>query len=244
MDGECSAPDYLRTMPSWTYFLFILALIISLVGIWRSWRSPMLIGVLIVLGALHGSLAWMGFYIVSEGFPPRPALLLGPVVLAIALLVLLPQGRAFLLRGDMVSLVWLSILRVPVELVLHEGWLQGLVPRMLTYEGLNYDILAGLSAPLIAFHLMRATSPSRNLLLGWNVACLLLLLNVVIRALLSFPSTFQLLNLDTPMILVQHLPWILLPAVIVPIVLLSHVAMLVQLTRRLPPEPLPVVPAI
>ena len=216
-------------MSTWALGLFLLALVLALWGVWRAWRKVWLLGVFVAWGLLNALLAQQGFYAVTDGLPPRPMFLLAPMVAGILLLVLLRPGRMLLARGDLVALTWLHVLRVPVELVLHHGWQQGLVPRMLTFEGANFDILSGLSAPLVAWHLVRSPVLPRRLLLIWNVVCLVLLVNVVARAVLSFPSPMQVLNLDEPMRLVQHLPYIWLPAVIVPAVLLAHVAALVRL---------------
>ncbi|MCB0808848.1 MAG: hypothetical protein KDB96_06170 [Flavobacteriales bacterium] len=218
-------------MPATAHVLFLAALFWALYWTWKAWRSRWLLYVLLGWGAFQAALAAKGFYAVTDAMPPRPVLLLLPMVVGIVALLASPAGRRFLRRGDLLALTWLHVLRVPVEVVLHQGWQAGLVPRMLTYEGVNFDILSGISAPLIAWHLMRAPVPNKRVLLIWNVVCLLLLVNVVGRAVLSFPSPVQVLNLDEPMILVQRLPWIWLPAVIVPMVLLAHVAALLKLLR-------------
>ncbi|MFM7344165.1 MAG: hypothetical protein ACKO1J_02200, partial [Tagaea sp.] len=61
----------------------------------------------------------------------------------------------------------------------------------------NLDIAIGLSAPLLATAMAwqaRRSSPSRALrrfVVGWNVAGLVLLANIVVIAVLSVPFPFQ-----------------------------------------------------
>lgn len=56
----------------------------------------------------------------------------------------------------------------------------------------------------------------------WNLICLGLLLNIVVLAILSAPSPFQILAFDQPNIAITHFPYVWLPSVVVPIVLFSH----------------------
>jgi hypothetical protein len=56
----------------------------------------------------------------------------------------------------------------------------------------------------------------------WNGIALLGVLNAVARALLSAPLPFQKLAFDQPTIAILTFPYILLPAFIVPVVLLCH----------------------
>jgi hypothetical protein len=41
--------------------------------------------------------------------------------------------------------------RIVVEPFLHQLWIDGIVPKMLTFVGSNVDIYVGASAPLIAW---------------------------------------------------------------------------------------------
>ncbi|MCB0767539.1 MAG: hypothetical protein KDB95_10080 [Flavobacteriales bacterium] len=224
-------------MPAWSFVLFIGALVWALWWTWRAWHDRSVLAVLVGWGALHAALAGAGFYMVTEALPPRPMLLLLPMLLAVVGLLVFASGRRYLQKADLLALTVLHVLRIPVELVLHAGWQEGLLPRMLTYEGMNFDIISGLTAPLVVLYLRRSRDPGRLLPLLWNVACLLLLVNVVVRAALSFPSPMQVLNHDEPMRLVQQLPWIWLPSVIVPAVLLAHVAAIVKLIAPSPTRP-------
>jgi hypothetical protein len=58
----------------------------------------------------------------------------------------------------------------------------------------------------------------------WNWICLALLLNIVVRAVLSAPSPIQQFAFDQPNIAILHFPFVFLPGFIVPAVLFCHLA--------------------
>ena len=101
----------------------------------------------------------------------------------------------------------------------------------MTFEGRNFDILAGITAPLIAWLAFRGGKINRPLLIVWNIFALILLINIVVNAVLSFPSPFQQFAFEQPNLAVLYFPFQWLPSVIVPIVLFSHLASLWQLFK-------------
>ena len=103
---------------------------------------------------------------------------------------------------------------------------------MMTFEGMNYDIVSGVLAPIVFFAAFRGDEVNRWLLIGYNVLGLVLLANIVSIAALSLPSPIQQLNFDTPNRGVLLFPYVWLPTLIVPIVLFSHLAALWQLVAR------------
>ncbi|HQW96450.1 MAG TPA: hypothetical protein PLU58_11640, partial [Saprospiraceae bacterium] len=64
-----------------------------------------------------------------------------------------------------------------------------------------------------------------------NILCSGLLLNVVVIALLSAQTPFQKLAFDQPNIGVTFFPFVWLPSVVVPIVLIGHLAAIRQLLK-------------
>jgi len=99
----------------------------------------------------------------------------------------------------------------------------------MTFEGYNYDILSGISAPIIYYLVFVAKKAGENTLLIWNFICLALLINILVIAALSAQTPIQKLAFDQPNIGVALFPFVLLPSVIVPIVLLSHLTVIRQL---------------
>ena len=165
-----------------------------------------------------------GFYLVTNTFPPRFILLIGPPLLFIIALFLLPPGKQFLDSFDPEKLTWIHTVRVPVELVLFWLFIYKQVPQLMTFEGRNFDIISGLSAPLIAYFGYRAKKLSPKMIILWNFICLALLFNIVIHAMLSAPTSFQILAFDQSNVGVFFFPFSWLPGFIVPVVLFAHLA--------------------
>ena len=135
-------------------------------------------------------------------------------------------GRRFVDALDLRALTWMHIVRVPVELVLFWLFQAGLVPQLMTFEGANFDIVSGLTAPIAALLFFRHGRPQRALLVAWNVICLLLVINIVTRGILSVETPFQQFGFDQPNSGLMLFPYVWLPALIVPVVLLGHFAAL------------------
>jgi hypothetical protein len=99
--------------------------------------------------------------------------------------------------------------------------------EILAELGITDTILSGISAPII-WALFRSKKIGRKVLILWNLVCLELLFNIVIRAVLSTPLPFQQFAFDQPNIAVLYFPFVFLPAYIVPAVLLSHLIVLTK----------------
>jgi hypothetical protein len=67
--------------------------------------------------------------------------------------------------------------------------------------------------------------------LWWNAAGILILLNVVVHAQLSTPSSLRVFVTDPPVTFIAYWPYILLLGFLVPLAWLGHAASLIQLRR-------------
>ena len=168
----------------------------------------------------------------TNSLPPR-ILLLGilPTILLIILLFITQKGKEFVDSLPLVNVTYLNIVRIPVEIVLLWLSLNKAVPQLMTFEGRNFDIIAGITAPFVAYYGLTKEKLSRQAILIWNFVCLGLLLNIVVNALLSAPSPLQKFAFDQPNIAILNFPFSWLPTFIVPIVLFGHLASIRQLTR-------------
>jgi hypothetical protein len=164
------------------------------------------------------------FYKVTDTFPPRIMLLGLPPLLLIMGLFISSKGKRFIDKLDVKYLTYLHTVRIPVEFVLLWLFINGQIPQILTFEGRNFDILAGLTAPIIAYFVFNKKLFSKNVLLIWNFLTLGLLINIVVYAILTTPSLLQQFAFDQPNLAMLHFPFVWLPSCIVPIVLLSHLA--------------------
>lgn len=168
-----------------------------------------------------------------QSLPPK-IMLLGilPTILVITLLFATSKGRQFTDSLPLKNITYLNIVRIPVEIVLFWLFINKAIPELMTFEGRNFDILAGISAPVIAYLVFTKKKLSRKVLLFWNFICLALLLNIVINALLSAPSPLQKLAFEQPNIAILNFPFSWLPTFIVPIVLFGHLVSIRQLLRN------------
>ena len=219
-------------MPVSAHLLFLLALLWCLFWLYAATGNRWSVLGVVALGVVHWALAQAGLYADATTFPPPQLALLAPVLLALLVTVVLPKGRAWLRGLPLFALTAIHVLRLPVELVLHDAYGAGLVPQDMTYSGFNFDILSGITAIPLLLWLRSARPPGRRVLILWNLCCVVLLCVVVGTAVLSIPSTVQRINFHQPNVLVTTTPWVLLPAVLVPSVLFAHVAALVQLLSR------------
>ncbi|MDB5241835.1 MAG: hypothetical protein JWP57_2460 [Spirosoma sp.] len=208
----------------------------TLLTVWLYYRatqqSTTTLIVLLSWMALQGVLGLTGFYQVTNTVPPRFPALIGPPLLLIGGLLLTQQGRRYIntLRLDRLTL--LHVVRIPVEVVLFWLFVGKLVPQAMTFEGRNFDILSGITAPIIYYVGFVKRQLPHNLLFAWNLVCLGLLINIVLTAALAAPTPFQQIAFEQPNRGILYFPFIWLPSVVVPIVLIAHVAALRQLTRK------------
>jgi hypothetical protein len=169
------------------------------------------------------------FYQVTNSEVPRFQLLLFPPLFIILFLFNTKNGRLFIDNLDLKTLTIIHIIRLPIEVVLYWLFISKAVPQLMTFEGRNFDIIAGISAPIIYYFGFVNTMLNKSILLVWNILCLGLLINIVVNGLLSAPSPFQQFGFEQPNVAILHFPFMFLPACIVPIILFSHLASIRQL---------------
>ena len=220
-------------LPLYIPALFILATVLTVWLYSRAVQRPTI--TIIVLTAwlvVQGAIGLSGFYRVTDTLPPRLLLLLGPPMVFIALLFVLPQGRKYIDALSVEALTLLHVIRALVEPVLYWLSVYKYVPVLMTFEGQNPDILSGLSAPVVYYFVWVRKKMSTKALLVWNIACLILLINIVVRAVLAAPTSIQQIGFEQPNVGILYFPFVWLPCCVVPIVLLAHLVSIRQLVRR------------
>ncbi|MBO2007530.1 hypothetical protein [Hymenobacter negativus] len=217
-------------------YLSITFIIIALLAAGAFYRaannSRLTLGILLLWLLVQALVARSGFYTITTGFPPRIGLLLGPPMLLIAGLFLSNSGRRYLDGLRLETLTLLHTVRIAVELILLGLFLHRAIPQLMTFEGRNYDILAGLTAPVVYYLVFRSKLLDAKGLLVWNFVCLGLLANIVVNAVLSAPSPFQRFAFEQPNVAILHFPFVWLPSCVVPLVLLAHLAAIRQLLKK------------
>lgn len=171
---------------------------------------------------------------VYSSFPkaiPPTIVLFGilPMLIAILFMLLSPSGKRLINTLSLKKLTYLHIIRIPVEIGLYYLFLEKAIPQSMTFDGQNFDVIAGITAPFVAYY---SDKIGRKGLLIWNFVCLALLLNIVVTAFLSAPSPFQQLAFDQPNIAILYFPFSWLPTFIVPVVLFAHLASIRKLLKQ------------
>lgn len=220
-------------IPLYIPILFILTALGAIFWFCAAAKSRTFLFVVLGWGVLQSLLGIADVYQDTESLPPR-IILFGPFPALVAFIIMFAtrSGRAFMDEVHLKTLTWFHTIRIPVEIVLVLLFHQGLISVYMTFEGSNFDLFSGITAPLVAYFAFRHGTVKKRLLLGWNILCLLLLLNVVVTAIFALPSPFQRLSLDQPNVAVLHFPFNLLPTVVVPLVLFAHLIAIRQLVRR------------
>jgi hypothetical protein len=222
---------YMQNLPAYISVVFILTTIASVIIFLKAaGNNKALLYLLLTWLLLQGIIAYSGFYTSSKEMPPRFILAIVPPLVAIILLIVTPKGQRWVDQLNLHTLTLLHIVRVPVEIVLFWLFVNKAVPEVMTFEGYNFDILSGLTAPIVWY--FTRNSSNKSLLLFWNFICLALLINIVTTAILAAPFAFQRIAFDQPNIAVAYFPFIWLPACIVPLVLLSHLVAIRQIIIR------------
>ncbi len=216
------------------YVIFIVACIILLLSRYLSANA-----FLILLGGLGAWLVYGGVLgyagVVGDPSlrPPGPAFLLIPVFLFVALfLARSAAGERLALSIPLWIILAAQVFRVGVELFLHQLWLAGMAPRMITYAGGNWDIVIGLSAPVVAYLYARRQIGER-ILLAWNFLGLATLANVALRALLTAPGALNFVHAEIPNTAIGTFPFTFIPGFLAPLALVLHVMAIRALLAKL-----------
>lgn len=195
-------------------------------------NSKKVLLILLAWLALQAAIGLTGFYTIANTLPPRFILLIVPPLFFIAVLFITGNGRSFIDSLNIKTLTLLHIIRIPVELVLLGLFIHKAIPQLMTFEGRNFDIISGITAPFIYYFGFIKNKIPQKVLLPWNFICLALLINIVMNALLSAPFTFQQFAFDQPNIAILYFPFVWLPCAVVPLVLFSHLATIRQLLMK------------
>ena len=229
----------LNGLPFYIPLLFILTTIatflffIAAVKKNNSKKTVTIVSVIIIVWlAIHATLGLNLFYTFTNSMPPRFVLMPAPALLCIIILFVTPGGRKFIDSLSMKILTQLHVVRIFVEITLWSLFIYKYIPQLMTFEGTNFDILSGITAPFIAYFAFVKHSLSNTFMLVWNMICLLLLMNIVINAMLSAPFPIQQFAFDQPNVAVLYFPFVWLPCFIVPVVLFSHLVVIRRLLKK------------
>lgn len=228
----------MENIPFYVYATFGLTLMATIYLFYNATLQSkgflILITVWVVVQSLMGI---SGYYKVTDAMPPRFQFLLLPPLVFMIVQLSTRRGREFMDRLNLKVLTIIHTARIPVEIVLYWLSITKAIPQLMTFEGRNFDIIAGLTAPIIYYVVFVRKIGGRSTLLVWNLLGMALVLNIVINGILSAPTRFQQFAFDQPNIAVLHFPFLLLPACIVPLILFSHIVSIRKLILNNPTDP-------
>jgi hypothetical protein len=198
------------------------ALVVALSARYLKGPTAFAIGVGLFIWLIYvGLLGYFGVIGNATMRPPGIAFIFVPVVLFLIFFIVRVRSSAAL-AFPLWIILGMQSFRIVVELFLHQLWIEGLIPRMLTFAGANVDIYIGASAPLIAWFSTRGRLGMRLALL-WNVLGLLALANVVTRAVLTAPGPSNLIHAEGPNLMFGTFPFMFIPGFFVPLAIVLHV---------------------
>ena len=192
-----------------------------------------------IRAAALAAVAWLGLTaaLAQSGLladwgakPPRVGWLpLGAMVLLMGS-SLTPYARRLIVHTPASWPLALQSFRIVVEMILFWLWQEGRAPIQVTFEGRNFDMLAGLSAPIVAAivaaHGLR--SWAIPLVLAWNLLGLGLLANIMFTAATSVPGTMQIAWPGGAFEALASWPVVWIPAFLAPVAVFLHVVSIRQ----------------
>ena len=231
----CGAKSTLmKQLPFYIPAVFILATLVTIYVFYRaSQRNNKMLLFIFIWLVLQSVIALSGFFTTTNNLPPRFVLLLIVPAVSIIAIVSSRRGRAFADVFNVRQLTALHSVRIAIELVLYWLFLYKGMPKLMTFEGRNLDLLSGLTAPLIYYFGFVTLRIATKTIVFWNFACLFILLFTVGNAVLSAPTPFQQFAFDQPAVAVLHFPFVWLPGIIVPVVIFSHIAAIRILLKKI-----------
>jgi hypothetical protein len=185
-----------------------------------------------------GAVAWLAITLwvsaagVLRHFERQPP----PMLFLVAAVFALAGWLAFSWIGDLVvrhtswvALVGLQGFRLPLELLMHRAYVEGIMPVQMSYSGRSFDIVTGATAIVLALALATVPVP-RWVIAVWNVLGTVLLVNILVIAIASMPM-FHWFGMDRLNVWVADPPFVWLPAVLVLTALAGHLLMFRKLRR-------------
>ncbi len=222
----------LEQVPTYVSFLFGITTLVTVIWFyWAANKSTTFLVAVSIWAALTSALALSGFFLKTDTLPPNFIVGIFPTLIAIAALFFTKRGRQFIDSINLKTLTYMNTVRVPVEIGLAMLFHSGVISVYQTFEGWNFDILSGLTAPIIAYLVFTKGTVGKTGLLIWNFVCLGLLLTIISISILASPIPIQQIAFDQPNIGILYFPFHLLPMVLVPVVLLGHLVSIRRLMR-------------
>lgn len=213
----------------WGFLLLAVAMALGLVFAIRATSGSTAfkrsLGVTVVWMGLTGTLAAKG---ILDSWAPPPMFLL--MLMMIAFLVWASRKPWTNALGDLPLklLVGFQGFRVIVEVLIHQAVVEGVAHPVMTWTGTNFDIIAGITALVLAPFAHRIDT---RLLQIWNVSMALVLVLTVVTGILAAPTPLRAIWGDPPNVWITRFPFVWLPCILVLSAWLGHIVLFRRLYR-------------
>ncbi len=206
-------------------FLTVFIMLFLTFFLWRSQNVRTVIGILAWFLILL-MVGQTGFFN-DASLPPRVPLLILPCIIGIVYWTKRDSFDRLNQKIPIPLAIGVQAFRVVVEILIHQTYLAGNLPQLVTYEGLNFDIIVGATAIPISLLLYYKILP-KSVVYLWNIIGI----GILTFTVFTFVSAFYFKELFSvpqfPMI-VGNTPYIFLPGMMVPFAILMHVVSIRQL---------------
>jgi hypothetical protein len=187
------------------------------------------LGILLWL-VISGVLAYLGFFNDFTTLPPKFIIVILVPLITILWGTSTDSFRQMVRHISPQQILYLQGFRVVVEILLWMLFIAGSIPEQMTFEGLNWDILAGITGPVAGF-LFYKNKIGPFAVKVWNICGLVLLINIIIVAILSTPVPFRLFMNEPANTIVTTFPIVWLPAFLVPLAYGLHIISWIQMSQ-------------
>ena len=137
--------------------------------------------------------------------------------------------------GDMRSST--KIGSIPLQIIHSPGFFvftvaQGILHPNVTIEGYNYDMILGITAPIVAFLAFGKKRISEKMVIAWNYLGLIVLASVIFVFMTTtfFPEFYGSTPNLMPMEFTNY-PYTLVAGFLMPVAVFVHILSIVQLTK-------------
>lgn len=172
-------------------------------------------------------------FLFDKSFPPKFFIYIFAPLILILISLLYRLRKSKLIK--LIPITWpvyIQIFRIPMELIILMTFYANIIPIQATFLGYNFEIIFALSAPIIGYFVFSKSTTPIKVGVVWNIIGIFFLLIVVTITVTSFFKP-ELWGSKDVLIDVKftELPFLLLPAFMVPCALLIHGFSILQILK-------------
>lgn len=141
----------IEALPNWINYSFLIIVGLTMLLFYLANSRPFkLILIIIAISIIHSILAYNEYYLGAVTHPQRMMLIFAPNIFLIIFGCLPRQLSYSYQHRNLYKSTILHSIRFFVEIVLYQLFLNKMIPELMTFSGRNFDILPGISSPIVA----------------------------------------------------------------------------------------------